>query len=958
VRSVLIGRSAERARLEAALAGAVDGRGSLVLVSGEAGTGKTRLIEEVFAAAREATVVHAAAVPGGSPFGPLTTAIRGYLRMEPAGLNSCGPLRAHLALLLPELGEARPSADRATLFEALRCGLVAVVAQRPAAILLDDLQWSDDATLEFLAWLAPTLAELPLLVVGGYRTEELSRSHPLRRLRDHLRRARLLDEVALGPLGETETAALVEQVLGRAACRQLAGTLHDRTAGVPFFVEELTAALRTGGRLRDGAEGVELDLDAAMPVPGTVRDAVLVHMSALPEAARVAAEVAAVAGPAVDLDLVAGMADEQGLAELMAAGLLVDTEPGRARFRNPLAREAIYDDVPWLRRRVLHRRLAEALDAGGHDPAEIAAHWLAARDTSRALEAMLEAVAARRSVHAHRDAARLGRQALEVWPEGERESERIAVVEQYAVDAELAGDLAEAARAQQEVVTSRRAAGSGRALADAERRIAAIYALQGDRARALAARRVAAEAYAANGFPGEAAAERLVTAGYLQSAGRHAEAAATARVAGQEAVRAERTDLRARAMGLEGVARAKLGAFDEGTAIIRAGLALALEHELTPEAAEVYQRLGSAYEVAGDYGSAHAALGTAIGLCEPPGTGGLEQTCLSCMAYVLRELGDWDQVEQLCADLITMDARPDDTLVADGVLGAVLLWRGHGEDARPLLSRCLETAMRLDVISMLCDSAAALAWLADADGDPARTHELCRLLLDRWTASEDHHYAVWGLRWSACWLARNGALTDARACAGALSAIAASAGHHDTLAALAHALGEVALAEGEIGTAAVQLSRAVELHEGLDIPFERAQILLRAGVAFAAAGERETALERLADGYRLARRLGASPLAAEIAAQVAELGASLEEQLGRRAAAEHERAGLSRRELEVMRLAARGLTNREIAERLVLSIRTVDMHMRNILAKLRCRTRTEAARRASEFGLLTEQGTP
>jgi DNA-binding NarL/FixJ family response regulator len=146
----------------------------------------------------------------------------------------------------------------------------------------------------------------------------------------------------------------------------------------------------------------------------------------------------------------------------------------------------------------------------------------------------------------------------------------------------------------------------------------------------------------------------------------------------------------------------------------------------------------------------------------------------------------------------------------------------------------------------------------------------------------------------------------------------------------------------------------VELHEGLDIPFEHAQILLRSGVALAAAGNRATALERLAEAHRLARRLGAEPLATEIAAEVVALGASLEEHLGRRAAAEHEHAGLSRREVEVMRLAAGGLTNREIAERLVLSVRTVDMHMRHILAKLRCRTRTEAARRASEIGLLAE----
>jgi predicted ATPase len=143
--SSIIGRHGERARLSAALADATAGRGALVLLSGEAGSGKTRLAEDVLAAG-DATFVRGTATPACSPFGPLTTAIRGYLRLRPGGLDACGPLKAHLALLLPELGDARHSDDRATLFEAIRCGLKAIVAHGPVAILLDDLQWSDEAT--------------------------------------------------------------------------------------------------------------------------------------------------------------------------------------------------------------------------------------------------------------------------------------------------------------------------------------------------------------------------------------------------------------------------------------------------------------------------------------------------------------------------------------------------------------------------------------------------------------------------------------------------------------------------------------------------------------------------------------------------------------------------------------------------------------------------------------------
>jgi ATP/maltotriose-dependent transcriptional regulator MalT len=324
------------------------------------------------------------------------------------------------------------------------------------------------------------------------------------------------------------------------------------------------------------------------------------------------------------------------------------------------------------------------------------------------------------------------------------------------------------------------------------------------------------------------------------------------------------------------------------------------------------------------------------------------------MAYVLRELGDWTEVDALCERLIAEDASPGDTLVADGVLGAIEAWRGHTRTALPLLTRCLETATSLPVVSMLCDSAAALAWLSAHEGDDERAEEYCRLLLERWEQSEDRHYAVWGLRWACGWLAGRGRLDLARACVNGLSSIAASTSYPDALAGLACALGETALAEGDSETAAEQMLRAVELHGTLEIPFERANVQHRAGVALVAAGREEEAVAQFADAHRGARALGAAPLAAQAAEQIAALGMSREDHLGARAADDHARARLSRREHEVLCLVAEGLTNREIAERLILSTRTVDAHVRSIFGKLNCRTRTEAAARAAELGLLGE----
>ena len=246
------------------------------------------------------------------------------------------------------------------------------------------------------------------------------------------------------PFDEALTGELIAHVAGTTPNPRLTRLLHERTGGTPFFVEELTGALLEAGRLSDGGDGLSLILDDAVPLPHTVRDAVLVRLAPLSEQGRAAAEAAAVAGARLDLALVADLTGEDGLGELFACGLLVETTPGAAAFRHPLVRDAVYEDVPWLRRRALHRAIADALGRTGGEAGEIAGHWLAARDPGRALDALRVAIADREAVHAYRDATRLGRQAFEIWPEGEQGAERIAALERHARCAELAGELAEA----------------------------------------------------------------------------------------------------------------------------------------------------------------------------------------------------------------------------------------------------------------------------------------------------------------------------------------------------------------------------------------------------------------------------------------------------------------------------------------------------------------------------------
>jgi predicted ATPase len=277
--STLVGREQERSRLAAAVAQARDGRGSLVLLAGEAGVGKTVLARAVLQESG-LTVLQGAGLQGGAPaYWPLTTA-------------------------LPDLAAAS-GADRAALCEAV---VSAFAAAAPAAVFLDDLQWADEGTLDMLAVLAPALETQALHVVGAYRSDELSRGHPLRRLRSELRRQGRLHELTVEPLGAADTGALLRNVVGGDVAPSLLRTVVGRTGGLPFFVEELGAVLIAEDRLRPGPGGLELSSGEELPLPEHVRDAVLLRAAGLDDDAQAALSVAAAVGKSFDPELATAIA--------------------------------------------------------------------------------------------------------------------------------------------------------------------------------------------------------------------------------------------------------------------------------------------------------------------------------------------------------------------------------------------------------------------------------------------------------------------------------------------------------------------------------------------------------------------------------------------------------------------------------------------------------------------------
>jgi len=954
----LVARDEACTAITAAATAAREGQGSTLLVTGEAGMGKTAVVTRALARCDLLPLTAPAYEGHAFPYGPLIEVLRAYGRQRPSHPSTEAPLARALALLVPERSMPPLDTSSGAPLEAVRVALVAIARRQPVAIFLDDIQWADHATLELLPDLSSSLTCESLLIIGAFRGDEIARDHPLRRVRSALRRAGRLHEISLAPLNQGQTAQMIGQVLGAPPSADLAMRIYDRTEGLPFFVEELAIAVLRAARLSPCRAGLDLDPNAELEVslPETVRDAVLLRTRGLSVAGRRALEIASVAGLGCDIDLVTTLSgSEDGMAELLAHRLIVERGPGRGAFHHALVRDACYADVSWLRRRTLHRQVAAYLEDSSAPAALVAEHWLAAHEPERARPALLAAAESSCQVHAYRDAARTYQRALEVWPE-EAEANatgRLDALERLGHCAELIGDLVLATSTWRDAADAWRQAHDPRRLAMAERRLAGIHELQGNWEHAMEARDAAASAFAASSDSGNAATERLLAATHLRSAANYHAALALLDAAHAEAMHAGRLDLQARTLSLEGNVRARLGQIARGLDLVRAGLALALEHDLIGPATEIYQRLADTLEHAGDYTGAQVAYGSAAAFCQTHQAPATAQICHACLTVVLRLTGDWERATTVSRSVLaTSDISPHARAVASGVLGSLYVLRGQARPARPLLLEAAALSRHIELAAMEIYSSWGLAMLDDITGSHTAGLARCRALLVRWERTEERHHAVVALRWATTFCADNNGADETRACAAALAHIAAATGQAEALSALAHALGETALLDGDAHGASRQFEQAIALLRDQPLPFERAQSARRAGIAFLLAGERSQGIDRLVTAYRTARTLGARPLAAQIAHDLASQGEPVERRLGRRAGGHLQQGGLSRRELEVLGMIAAGQTSREVGSVLFLSPRTVETHVDHLLAKLDCRTRAEAVRKATALGLI------
>ncbi|MFF0013592.1 helix-turn-helix transcriptional regulator [Streptomyces sp. NPDC005374] len=881
----ILEREPELARLASAAREAADGAGSVVLVSGEAGIGKSSLVK---------------ALPDHLPDG--VRVLVGECD-DLATRRPLGPFRDLIGSVGGALAHAvTEGGDRHRVHEALLEEL------RGTVLVVEDVHWADEASLDALRFLVRRMERLPALLVLTYRDDELSREHPLRHLLGQVSRSPRVHRL---PLARLSLAAVRTLSAGRADPAQV----YAVTNGNPFFVAEIVAAGGTGS------------------VPPTVVDAVLARLRGLPGATVDALEQLAVVPSAVERPLVdalltggtpvpaaperhdplaAGVSvlPADGVAVLAAAeqrGLLTVT-PERVAFRHELIRRAVVDSLPAARRIGLNRAVLTALVARpGSDAARIVHHAAQAGDQDAIARYGPDAAKDASLAGAHREAAAHLRLVLR-GRHRYAPDELADLLERYAVESYTIADSAAAVAAQREAVALRRSLGDTLALGADLRWLSRIHWWAGnaDQAQEAAREAVAVLEHAGDDrllalAVSNTAQLRMLSERYAEAVEHGERAIALARKAGDLAILAH-------ALNNVGTARWRSGD-PGGRGQLEESLEVALtagevEHACRSYANIIWTLLDNL-----QYDEADTFLPPAMELAD-------RAEHLGFLNYLHVELAmrrfaaaDWDDAEKH-AEYGMHDFVPA-RCPALTVLARVRIRRGR-PGAGELLAEAWEMAVETKELQRTGPVAVARAEAAWLRGDAKAVIE----------AAEPVHAQASRLPGApyrselGYWLTKAG------------HRVAPDDSDHP------YAL-----------QTRGRWRRAAVLWQAAGCPYEHAAALAESPDP----ADKLTALVAF-------DALGAEPAARLLRVELRRLGVRRIPR-GPLAVTRENPAGLTERQLQVMRLLAEGLTNAEIAARLVVSVRTVDNHVRAVLDKLGAPSRRQAAVRAAELGLLAD-GSP
>ncbi len=990
-----IGRAREMALLNEAFEQSRAGRSAAVVIGGESGVGKTRLVQEFIGQARRqgVTVLLGGCIDFGEegpsywPFIEAMHALAGP--DDQPGDAVVRTFQAQLASVLPELPARDPplpggtdltAVGRVPLFELALRVVTRLADESPLILVIEDLHWADRSTRDLMAFLLANLITDRVMVMATYRSDAISPGHWLQPLLAEFRRNRRAEFVDLDRFSRNELVAQLSDILGRLPDDEMVEVVWARSDGNPFIVEELVAAMEAGY--------------CAEPPP-TLRHILLSRVEVLSTSARRVLRLVAVGGDGVSdalLSAVAGVADGflvDSLRECIDHHVLAVAPDGLTyRFRHSLLQEVIYGELLPGERTLFHAAYGRALSQQRNKrdsvaAAKLAYHWLAAGDLRRALIAALDAATAASEIYGFAEAQRHYERAIDLWdqvPDAGRllGLDRVTLFERAAEVANLAGEHRRASTLIGEAVAELATAGPGEPPEQTIRhavlrqRLGRYLWASGDSPGAVRAYREAVARIPAGLLSAERAmvegafAEVLMLTGRYRRSKEQAEAAlAVARSVGAELERAQ-------ILGTLGFDLAFLGDPSSGLA--------ALE-----EARNIAERVGSP----GDIGRAYLNLAELLSgplnqLTEAAATAeeGIERVrqlglkrsygvALQAIAVnTLFRLGRWSEADRLLSDALAL--KPTGTSAIELCLARAKLSVGRGDfDAA---FRDFETveATSGDGIGprhqapLLTLRAGVELWL----GRPERARQAIRDGLAAVGRSDD----VWllapmlwhGLRAEADLAERARArrspadIEEAKSIAGRLVA---------EVHRLAERSNPAAPSIRQVVTAYVQLCDAeasrcagesppaawaegAELWRQLDQPYPAAYAKWREAEALLAQRARSTrATEALQAAYRVAVRLGAEPFRGvlEELAQRARISLTA----GARPVAVDAAEGqdplmrvfptLSARECEVLTLLATGLSNREIGERLFISGGTVSVHLSHIFRKLDVKTRVQAS---------------
>jgi DNA-binding CsgD family transcriptional regulator/tetratricopeptide (TPR) repeat protein len=860
----MLERDAELSVLAHAAREAANRHGSVVLVKGEAGIGKSSLIE----------------------------ALRSHLPAEGRMLvgycddlatpRTLGPFRDLVGSVGTELSRAvTDGSERDRVLTALRTELT--WPEHPTVLVIEDVHWADDATLDALRYLIRRIADLPAVLVLTYRDDELNREHPLYGL---LGQASRSDHVRHLPLRRLSQQAVRQLSAGSSVD---AYDLFELTSGNPFFVHELLAS----------AQGER--------VPPTIADAVLARVRSLDSSVQDVLEQLAVVPSALDrwlLDVLVPGAGQGTVTALTAAeerGLL-SVSTRKIAFRHELTRRTIADAVPAARLMALNQRVLDALiDHDGSDVARIVHHAAQAGDENAIIRYGPVAGRDAAGAGAHREAVAHFGLVLE-YQDRFAPGERAELLAQYAIECYTIGAIDKAVEAGQRAVEENRSLDDPRPLGSSLRWLSRIWWMAGNRANAEQAGQEAISVLERAGDNRLLAlalsneSQLCMLAYRLAESIEYGERAATlAREAGDAAVTAH-------ALTNIGISRWVRGD-PAGQPLLDEALLVALEAGDVEDACRAY--VGLVWNLLDWFclDEAERYLTAAMKLAEETEFFGILSYMQVARARLDFAQGSWDEAIRVAEAAV--DAFLPARCAALIVLGRVRARRGQPQAAR-LLSSAWKLAVQIDELQRLAPAAAACAEDAWLRGDHARVLDIATPVYQEARRLGDRvHQAELGY-----WLTKAGQLAET------------GSGHPYAL------------------QAAGQWREAAELWQAAGCPYEHAAALAESPEP----GDLLASLEILDE-------LGATPLATLLRGRLRALGTTRIPR-GPRGETRVNPAGLTTRQVEVLRLLGMGYTNAQIASQLVVSVRTVDSHVAAVLAKLGAASRREAAASAAQLGVL------